>query len=94
MNAPHLRYTPRNVWKVGPGGIVLQIDIEDEDTPVLVWDSIKKRESATFYCALDTGELGCGAIELSERQVAWLAGFETMADEATTYARRNSTRYG
>jgi hypothetical protein len=90
----HLRFTPRNLHQIGPGGIVLQINVNDADTPALVWDSLKHRHSATYYCALDTGELDCGAgPELTQEQIRWLAGFETMVDEATTFARRNDPRY-
>lgn len=38
-------------------------------TPAMVYVG---RASATFWCALDTGELWGGNVELTDRQVKWL----------------------
>lgn len=85
---------PKNMWKVGPGGIVLQIDINDSDTPALVWDSIKKNYSATYDCAIGTGELDCGAVLLTDEQLEWLDKHCKQVDEAIEYARKDDPRYG
>jgi hypothetical protein len=85
---------PKNLWKVGPGGIVIQINVNDPDTPALIWDSIKKRHSATYDCGVSTGELDCGAgPELTEQQVRWLEQFEDHVNEAYEWARKDLPEY-
>lgn len=77
---------PRNLHQVGPGGIVLQIDVGDADTPALVWDSLKHKVSSTFDCALASGWID-DTIELDSMQLDWLAKFEPRVDEAFDYVR-------
>lgn len=85
---------PKNVWKVGPGGVVIQIDVTDPDTPALIWDSIKKCHSATYDCGMGTGELGCGdGPQLTERQLDWLAQFEDQVNNAYEWARKDLPEY-
>lgn len=86
---------PLNLHRLGPGGIVLEINVGDADTPALVWDSLKKRHSATFPCAVETGELDCGAgPELSQEQIDWLLTFEERVNKAYDFARKDDPRYG
>ena len=84
-----------NMHKLGPGGIVLQINVKDPDTPALVWDSLRHRHSATYDCAVDTGELDCGAgPELTPEQIEWLRTFEDRVAAAYDEARKGDPRYG
>lgn len=74
----------------GPGDILLQIDVSDADTPAIVW-SADRRHTSTYYCALDTGELDCGAGPyLTREQLDWLAQYEDEVDAAFDIARKDA----
>jgi hypothetical protein len=69
----------KGLSKFGPGGVRIVFDPKDPDTPCMVYLG---KSSATFFCALDTGEMDCGAgPDLTQQQLDWLAGFETQAAE-------------
>ena len=83
-----------NLHRIGPGGIVLEINVNDADTPALVWDSLKKRHSATYDCACGTGELDCGAgPQLTDEQMAWLDQFHERVGQAYDIARKDDKRF-
>jgi hypothetical protein len=73
----------------GPGGISIVLDsaqIFPDDpgagTPAMVYfNPYGKEYSATFYCALDTGELECGEHTLSITHCNWLAAQENTVAE-------------
>jgi hypothetical protein len=60
----------------GPGGIKIELDASEifpddpgNGTPAMVFCG---KHGGTFWCALDTGELGCGDYELTDEQHRWL----------------------
>jgi hypothetical protein len=60
----------------GPGGLAIVMDTAEifpddpgQGTPVLV---TMGRNSATWNCATDTGELDCGEVILTISQTNWL----------------------
>jgi hypothetical protein len=77
----------------GPGGILLQIDIADADTPALVW-SADRAFSSTYECAMATGVLDCGAgPDLTREQLEWLDQYEDEVNEAFDVARKDDPRF-
>jgi hypothetical protein len=69
----------------GPGGLLLVLDSAQifpddpgQGTPAMVH---KGRYDATFWCALDTGELDCGGYELSDSERLWLEAQEPAVSE-------------
>lgn len=82
-----------NLHKIGPGGIVLHINVKDADTPAMVYDSLRKRCSSTYACALDQGCID-DTVELNDAQIAWLSGFAERVDAAFEVARKDDRRYG
>lgn len=62
----------------GPNGLRIELDSDEifpndlgQGTPVMVYF---KKHSATYDCALDTGELDCGDYYLTDEQLWWLEG--------------------
>jgi len=60
----------------GPQGLIIELDrgqIFPDDpgagTPAIVTCG---KNSATFWCAVDTGELDAGEVTLTESQIRWL----------------------
>jgi hypothetical protein len=83
----------------GPSGLTIILNSAEifpsnpgDGTPAMVylvkrdeWGSVRSY-SATYWCALDTGELDCGEIELSRTQCAWLDAMQdTVADFVATW---------
>lgn len=67
-------------------GLVLVLDASEiiphdpgAGTPAMVY-SANKRHSATFWCALNEGELDCGDVRLTRVQMAWLVAQEDAVD--------------
>lgn len=80
--------------KTGPGGVILDIDTSDYATPALVWESRKRRFSATFDCAIHEGELDCGAgPSLTQEQIDWLDQFHDLVTDAYSEARKGMKEY-
>lgn len=77
----------KGMSKFGPGGLHLIFDPKDPYTPRRV--SLGEA-SATFGCALDTGEVECerGERPLTKEQLRWLQNYETAADDFITAVRR------
>ncbi len=80
------------VWKMGPGGIVIEIDSNDPDTPALVWDSIRRTRSSTYDCACSEGSID-DIIDLGHEQLRWLEGFGAQVQKAFEIARRDLPQY-
>lgn len=75
----------------GPDGLKIHFDGTDADTPAMVEVG---RHTATFYCALETGEMDCGAgPDLTDAQLKFLAEYERCADDYTNLARKNDPRF-
>lgn len=81
------------VWKIGPGGIVIDINSTDPDTPALVWDSVRRRYSSTYQCATEQGGIEDAPENLSTTQLDWLATFSDQVDRAFEIARRGMKQY-
>ena len=81
------------LWKVGPGGVVMQIDTNDADTPAMVWDSIRRRNSSTYDCATSEGMID-DVVELTAQQQTWLEQFQPQVDQAFEIARAGDPRFG
>lgn len=85
--------TPVSRKVSGPGGLNLIIDLDDPDTPAMVYDR-NQRFGATWECATQTGELAgfrdaSSSIEITQAQSDWLEAF---ADEVeAAYAKARST---
>lgn len=79
----------------GPDGLRLDIDTNDDATPALVVVRVGRKEhTATYDCAVGTGELDGGAYILNDAQVAWLDQFAELAEEAYDVARAGLPQYG
>ncbi len=74
----------------GPDGLKLIIDDTDSDTPAIVDGG--KGGTATYDCAVATGELHEGGV-LTKAQLAWLAPFENEVAEAYCTARAGMPEY-
>ena len=82
----------------GPNGIKLEIDTNDSDTPAIVSKGATQADggreySATFNCAIATGELdGC---ELTQRELDWLdtPAMNELVDTAYDVARAGMKEY-
>lgn len=75
----------------GPDGLRIDFDADNADTPAMVYVG---RFSATFWCALDTGEMDCGAgPDLTDKQVEFLREWERTADSYNDTARKDDPRY-
>jgi hypothetical protein len=80
-----------------PSKTVLLINVRDADTPAMV---IRERRgvsyTATFDCAVNTGEL-CGTdgefIDLSPDVVEWLETFTDDVETAYNVARKDNPEY-
>ncbi len=71
----------KGLSKFGPGGIRLVFDPEDPDTPCMVYLRQGSDEaSATFWCALEEGEVE--GYDLSSAQLQFLRDRQ---DEATAF---------
>ena len=75
--------------KYGPGGLRVEFDASEifpddpgQGTPVLV---CLGRETASFCCALNEGEVG-GCIRLSSDQIEFLASLESLVWDFTVNA--------
>lgn len=80
---------------VGPGGLRLVLDttqVFPDDpgagTPAMVYLS-KPHASATFWCAVDTGE--CDDVRLSDTQCRWL---QEQYDEVNDFLYTKETQNG
>jgi hypothetical protein len=69
----------------GPGDLTLVLDSREiypddpgQGTPAMVHC---QGYDATYWCALDTGELDCGAFQLTGTQQMWLQGQEDTVAE-------------
>lgn len=80
------------VWAMGPGGIVIEIDSNDPDTPAMVWDSLRKKRSSTYDCACSEGTID-DEIELTEEQEWWLGSYAPTVAKAYEVARRDLPQY-
>jgi hypothetical protein len=81
-----------NLHRVGPGGIVLHVNVADSDTPAMVYDSLKRRYSSTFDCALAMGTID-DTVELNDAQCAWLDTFQDHVAMAFDVARAGMPEY-
>jgi hypothetical protein len=81
--------TQRQGTFFGPGGIRLVLTVKDPATPAMVY---LKRDSATYGCAFDTGEVD--SERLTTAQHNWLAEFQTAVDDVTDRARQGLPEYG
>jgi hypothetical protein len=87
------------VWKLGPGGIVLDIDSNSEhSTPAMVWDSLRRRRSCPYAAACRMRWIG-DEISLGQKQIEWLDSFRALVNHAyqnhkrsTTWQKRNWAR--
>jgi hypothetical protein len=90
------RVEPVSRRLVGPGGVILAIDLEDPETPAMVYSKGEKF-SATWNCATEIGELSgfdphsqADTAQLTPAQIEWL---ETFADEVdAAYAKARPDR--
>lgn len=80
------------VWEVGPGGIVLEIDSNEPDTPALVWSNMRRKHSSTYDCACSEGTID-DQIELSQAQLDWLDKYTDIVARAYQRARRDLPQY-
>jgi hypothetical protein len=71
-----MQYTDTKVTIHGPKGLRIELDAAQifpsnpgNGTPAMVY---RNGYSATFFCAMDTGELDCGTVELSDTECRWL----------------------
>lgn len=79
----------------GPGGVQLVIDTTDDATPAMVQiKDGRELHTATYDCASDQGELGCGSYQLSREQLDWLDQFTDEVGEAYDVARAGNPAYG
>lgn len=72
---------PKGFSKFGPGGVRLVFG-HDPYTPCMVYMG---KWSATFGCAVDTGEVELE--QLNAVQMNWLLSYETAADDHITAVR-------
>lgn len=73
---------------------LLELDTEDPYTPALVISP--DGETATYFCALDTGVLASPRghdVEIPQHILKWLASFETMVQETFEIARAGMPEY-
>lgn len=75
----------------GPGGIVLEIDDADFDTPAIV-ESACGRYTSTYDCAMGEGWID-DAVELTREQYEWLCHYEDEVVEAFNTARAGMPEY-
>ena len=76
----------------GPDNVKLYIDVKDHDTPAIVEVG---RYTATYDCAMDTGEMDCGAgPDLTQAQLDWLEQFRDEVNRAFDTARAGMREYG
>ena len=80
---------------LGPGGIKLVLDttqVFPDDpgagTPAMVYIN-KGQDSATFWCAVDTGE--CDDVRLSDKQCKWL---QAQYDDVINFLYTKETQHG
>jgi hypothetical protein len=77
----------------GPGGIWLQIDLDDEATPVLVCAHLNGiLITSTWDCANDTACID-DRLDLNTKQMVWLESLRDKTEKAYQIARRDSPNY-
>lgn len=79
-------------WEVGPGGIVLEVNSNDPDTPALVWLNMRRKQSSTYECACSEGTID-DQIDLTQKQLDWLDKYSDLVARAYQRARRDLPQY-
>jgi hypothetical protein len=76
----------------GPGGLFVELNTADSDTPAMVYHRRHRNLSSTWDCATGEGMLD-DQIDLSPAQQQWLESLRDKVEEAFSIARKDHPEY-